>query len=162
VARRRRSLALTVILMLAAGYLLYLAVPSAVPASRAARGDGTPGVFTARRVECVRHPGHRSCSWTGDFRTDDGETRRAGVSLSGADPDSLRAGGLVRAFDTGRSGRVYASANRRELVTVALMITAATALLALAAVRLRGAARGGSGSRPHQADRDEESALPRR
>lgn len=133
------SRAITVALLLAAAYLLYLAVPSAGPAWRAARGEGKPGIFTAQRLDCVRHPGHERCSWTGGFGTDDG-AHRDEVTLHGVDRRALREGERVEAFDIGRSGRVYASATRRELVTVTLMLAASAALLASAGIRVRGRA----------------------
>ena len=120
--RSRPSLFLSVVLMITAGYLLFLAVPNVVPSVRAARAEGTPGVFTAQRLGCVRHPGHESCSWTGEFRSDDGQIHRAGVSLRGSDRQSLRPGTRIRAVDVGRARQVYGPGGSREwLPTMALL-----------------------------------------
>ncbi len=133
-ARGRRSHGLTVVLVLAALYLLYLAVPNIAPAVRAARADGVPGVFTARHLQCVRHPGHQSCAWTGEFTSDDGRIHRADVSLKGG-RDPLREGARTKAVDVGRASRVYGPDGSSEWVVVALMILTSAALVAFAAVR---------------------------
>lgn len=133
---RPRSPAITVVLILAALYLLYLAVPNLGTAIRAAKADGAPGVFTAQKLQCIQHPGHESCSWTGEFRSDDGRTRRTEVSLYGAGRNSLRAGEQTRAFDIGRSYRVYGEAGSREWVFVTLMILVSGAMLTFAGVRI--------------------------
>jgi hypothetical protein len=83
----------------------------------------------------VRHPGHESCSWSGEFRSDDGAIRRGEVWLYGSGRDSLRAGQRVRAYDTGRANRVYGPGGSREWVPVALMVALSGVLLAYALVR---------------------------
>lgn len=128
-AARRRSPAFTAALTLVALFLLYLAVPSIGPAVQAARADGIAGSFTARRLDCIQHPGHESCTWTGDFRSADGTMRRAGVALYGADRDMLRAGQQTRAVDVGRPNRVYGPGGSMEWVFTALLLLAALGLL---------------------------------
>ncbi|HEX2315176.1 MAG TPA: hypothetical protein VHJ17_15645 [Thermomonospora sp.] len=133
--RRSRSPVLTVVLVLVGLYLLYLALPNVGPVVRAARLDGAPGTFTAERLHCVRHPGHESCSWQGRFRSDDGTVRHEDVWMYGSGRDSLRPGQRVRAFDTGRDGRVYGPGGSREWVPVTLMAALGVTLLAYAVLR---------------------------
>ncbi|WP_248964386.1 hypothetical protein [Sphaerisporangium perillae] len=128
-ARRRRSPVFTVALTLIGAFLLYLAIPNIGPAVRAARADGVPGVFTARGLDCIQHPGHESCSWSGDFRSDDGTISRTGIVLYGADRDALRAGMPTRAVDVGRPSRVYGPGGSREWVFTALLLLAGLAIL---------------------------------
>lgn|GEM_PF-3888207 len=106
--------------MLTAGLLLMLmAVQNAGPARAAAFAEGVRGVFTAERVECVRHPGHESCSWLGDFRSDDGTVRRDAIALYGSDREMFEPGAVTPAFDTGRRGHVYGPGGSNEWVAVA-------------------------------------------
>ncbi|GAA4105008.1 hypothetical protein [Actinomadura miaoliensis] len=136
-ARRRPSHLGTVLLLLAGAYLLYLSVPNVAPAVRAAKADGTPGMFTAQRLQCISHPGHESCSWTGEFRSDDGTIRRADVSLYGSGRNSLHEGERTRAFDIGRESRVYGPDGSREWISIALMILVGAAFFVFALVRVR-------------------------
>ncbi|WP_327045653.1 hypothetical protein OG320_28840 [Microbispora sp. NBC_01189] len=129
---RRGSPAFTAALTLFALFLLFLTVPGIGPAVRAARADGVPGTFTARSVDCVRHPGHESCTWNGDFRSDDGAVRRDGVELYGADRDMLREGQQTRAVDVGRPSRVYGPGGSMEWVFTALLLLAAAGILLVA------------------------------
>ncbi|WP_063780688.1 hypothetical protein [Nonomuraea sp. SBT364] len=128
-ARRDRSRAFTVVLTLVAVFLLYLAVPNAGTAVRAARADGVPGTFTPRDLTCVVHPGHESCVWTGEFRSGDGSADRSGVELYGSDRYSNRAGEPVRAVDIGLAHRVYGPGGSNEWVFTALMIAIGLAIL---------------------------------
>ncbi|MBA9005592.1 hypothetical protein [Thermomonospora cellulosilytica] len=128
---------LIAVLVAVALYLLYLALPNLGPALRAARLDGTAGTFTAQRLQCVRHPGHESCSWQGTFVSDDGAVRREGVWLHGSDRSSHQAGQRTRAYDTGRESRVYGPGGSREWVPIALMVAVSGALLAFAFSRPR-------------------------
>ncbi|MFI6509001.1 hypothetical protein ACIBCT_15455 [Streptosporangium sp. NPDC050855] len=118
-------------------FLLYLTVPGVGPAVRAARADGVPGHFTAREVTCVRHPGHESCTWTGEFRSGDGTIHRRGVALYGSDRESLRPGQVTAAVDVGRPYRVYGPGGSREWVFTALLLAAGLGLLAHPFVRAR-------------------------
>ncbi|MFC0865704.1 hypothetical protein ACFHYQ_25740 [Sphaerimonospora cavernae] len=125
----RRSPAFTAVLTLIPVFLLYLTVPNIGPVVRAARADGIAGTFTARRVDCVQHPGHESCTWSGDFRSADGAVHRTDIALYGADRDMLRAGQETAAVDVGRAGRVYGPGGSMEWVFTALLILAALAIL---------------------------------
>ncbi|WP_169982586.1 MULTISPECIES: hypothetical protein [unclassified Microbispora] len=125
----RRSPFFIAVLTFLAAFLLFLAVPSIGPVVRAARADGVPGSFTARQVECVRHPGHESCTWTGDFRSSDGAVLRTGVALYGADREMLREGQRTPAVDVGRQNRVYGPGGSMEWVFTALLLLAALGIL---------------------------------
>ncbi|WP_406316619.1 hypothetical protein OHA77_05620 [Streptosporangium sp. NBC_01639] len=133
-ARRRISPSFFVVLTFVAGFLLYLAVPNVMPVIRAAGADGTPGVFTAERLDCVHHGAHEQCTWLGEFRADNGERRE--VSLYGSDRGTLHADQRIRAFDVGRSSRVYGSGGSNEWVFTALLLVAGLSLFIYAARRL--------------------------
>ncbi|GII76288.1 hypothetical protein Sru01_12700 [Sphaerisporangium rufum] len=130
--RRRRSPAFTAALALVGAFLLLLTVPNVGPVLRAARADGTAGEFTARRLYCVQHPGHESCSWTGDFASADGRVRRTGVALYGSDRGTLTAGRTTPAVDVGRRGTVYGPGGSNEWVFTSLLILAGLAVIVLA------------------------------
>jgi hypothetical protein len=87
--------------------MLFLSLPNIGPALRAARLDGSAGVFRARLPGVRRHPGHESCSWMEDFRSGDGTVHRAGFTLHGGDSGSLRVGRHALAVDVGKPSRVY-------------------------------------------------------
>ncbi|MGW0594442.1 hypothetical protein [Streptosporangium sp. NPDC002607] len=123
-------------LTLIGAFLLYIAVPNIGPVVRAARADGTPGVFTAERLYCVQHPGHESCSWIGRFRSDDGAVSRIGVTLHGSSRDSHHTGRETQAVDVGRMNRVYGPEGSSEWVFTVLMLVAGTAILAYPHARL--------------------------
>ncbi|GAA3085398.1 hypothetical protein [Streptosporangium carneum] len=124
-------------LVIAAGGLLLvlLAVQNLGPALAALRGEGTWGTFTARRVECVEHPGHEQCTWLGEFRG--GRTVRPEVGFYGGDRETFVPGQAVRAFDTGRRGHVYGSGGSNEWIMVALLFAAGLGLVAWPPARLR-------------------------
>jgi len=132
--KERRSPAFTALVALAGAAMLFLSLPNIGPALRAARLDGSAGVFTARRLACIQHPGHESCSWTGEFRSDDGTVHRTGVTLYGGDSGSLRVGRHVRAVDVGRPSRVYARGSR-EWVFNTILLLGGAALFGGALVR---------------------------
>ncbi|WP_141580031.1 hypothetical protein [Actinomadura sp. WMMA1423] len=72
-----------------------------VPSYAALFHGGKTGVFTARDKKCGK-----SCSWRGDFVSDDGSVVRRDVLLgSGERVDG--AGDRVKARDTGNRGAVY-------------------------------------------------------
>lgn len=121
-ARRRPRPLRAALLLLFGALLLYLAAPSVAPAVRLATAGGTPGVFTARTVTCIGHPGHTSCSWTGDFQSQDGRLRRADVSFGGSGR-SLRARATVPAVDVGRPGRVYDPRGSRDWIATAALLS---------------------------------------
>jgi peptidoglycan/LPS O-acetylase OafA/YrhL len=126
--RRPRSPVFTIALALLAILLVYLAVPNIGPTLRAARADGVPGEFTARELYCVQHPGHETCTWSGEFRADGGGVR-ADVAFYGADREMLQQGQRARAFDVGRSGQVYGPGGSNEWVLTFLLLLAGLALL---------------------------------
>ncbi|MEV7966113.1 hypothetical protein AB0O34_09025 [Sphaerisporangium sp. NPDC088356] len=130
--RRGRSPFFTVVLTLVGAFLLYLVVPNVGPTLRAARGDGDPGVFTARSVSCIQHPGHESCSWLGEFRSDDGRIDRAEVALYGSDRDSLSPGMDTKAIDVGRPNLVYGPGGSNEWIFTALVFLAGLLVLVFA------------------------------
>ncbi|XRQ14976.1 hypothetical protein ACN3XK_30075 [Actinomadura welshii] len=107
--------------------LLFYTVPNVAAVWRAARADGTPGAFTAERVECVRHPGHESCTWYGSFAAAGGAEAR-GTSMYGAGRGDLSAGERVPAIDVGRSSRVYPPDGSREWIPTGLALLAAAGL----------------------------------
>ncbi|MFB9723226.1 hypothetical protein [Planobispora longispora] len=109
--------------------LLYLSIPNIGPAVRAARADGVSGVFTARTLDCVQHPGHESCTWIGDFRSAAGRTVRPSVALYGSSRESLTAGATTPAVDTGRANRVYGPGGSSEWIFTSLLAGTGLALL---------------------------------
>ncbi|MEO3867876.1 hypothetical protein ABGB18_03505 [Nonomuraea sp. B12E4] len=128
--RRPLPLPLAAVLLLVAGLLVSCTAPAIGPALRLARGDGLPGTFTARHLECVQHPGHESCTWIGEFRSRDGAAQRAGVALAGSDRGTHHPGLRTEAMDVGLVGRVYGPAGSSEWIVTALLFLAAPALLA--------------------------------
>ncbi|GGK90752.1 hypothetical protein Sme01_52990 [Sphaerisporangium melleum] len=133
--RQGRSPVFSLALTLVGAFLLYLAVPNIGPVVRAARADGVPGVFTAESVSCISHPGHESCSWSGDFLSTDGTIRRTGITLYGADRDMLRPGQRTPAVDIGRESRVYGPGGSNEWVFTALLLLAGLAVMLFPYVR---------------------------
>ncbi|WP_214410612.1 hypothetical protein [Sphaerisporangium fuscum] len=132
---RRRSPFFIAVLTLIGAFLLYLAIPNIGPTVRAARADGVPGVFTARTLSCVEHPGHESCSWSGEFQPDGGGRRRSPVTLYGSDRDSLRPGMRAKAVDVGRPSQVYGPGGSNEWVFTFLVLLAGAALVLFPWVR---------------------------
>ncbi|MFI0421679.1 hypothetical protein [Spongiactinospora sp. 9N601] len=126
----RRVSAFDVVVMACGLLLIVLAAQNLGAALAAARGDGTPGTFTAARVECVLHPGHEQCTWVGEFRSDDGTVRRDGVGFYGSDRAMFTPGRHSRAFDTGRPGHVYGPGGSNEWIVVALLMAAGAGLMA--------------------------------
>ncbi|GGT46368.1 hypothetical protein ACFFV7_39915 [Nonomuraea spiralis] len=150
---RRRPGGFTVALALVGLALLFVSVPEIGPVVRAARADGVSGVFTARELRCVRHPGHESCVWAGDFTSGDGRVRRRDVELYGSDRGTLTAGQATAAVDTGRETRVYGPDGSDEWLFTGLLMLAGAAVLTVAAGRVRRPA-AGSGTRAVEASGD--------
>ncbi|MER7500953.1 hypothetical protein AB0L05_04215 [Nonomuraea pusilla] len=117
--------------------LLFMSVPELGPTIRAARADGVSGVFTATQLRCVRHPGHESCVWAGDFASADGRVLRHGVELYGSDRDTLAVGRTTRAVDTGRETRVYGPDGSGEWIFTTVLALAGLAVVIAAARRMR-------------------------
>ncbi|SDJ74697.1 hypothetical protein [Nonomuraea jiangxiensis] len=139
--RRPLPLPLAAVLLLVAGLLVSCTAPALGPALRLAGGDGRPGTFTARHLECVQHPGHETCTWIGDFRSEDGAVRRAGVALAGSDRGTHQAGLPTEAIDVGLAGRVYGPAGSSEWIFTAILFLAAPALAAFVLAPVAGALR---------------------
>lgn len=137
--RRPPSLPLAAVLLLLAALLMSCAVPALGPALRLAQGDGRPGTFTARRLDCIRHPGHESCTWIGEFRSHDGVVNRTGVTLAGSGRETHHAGQQTNAVDVGLAGRVYGPDGSSEWIFTALLLLAVLALLAFVLVPAAGA-----------------------
>lgn len=124
---------------LALGGLLFvlLAVQNAGPAVAALRGDGVQGTFTARRLECVEHPGHEQCSWLGSFRSGDGgRVVREDIAFYGSERATFTPGAVSPAFDTGRLGHVYGPGGSNEWVVIAVLLLAGAVLVARPLLRL--------------------------
>ncbi|MEQ4721841.1 hypothetical protein [Nonomuraea sp. B19D2] len=137
----RRSPAFTVALTLFACLLAYLATPNLGTVVRAARADGRPGVFVPRELSCIQHPGHESCVWIGEFRSDDGAVVRSGIEMYGSDRATHRAGEPARALDVGAANRVYGPSGSNEWVVTALLLASAAAILWFSYVKPRRGAR---------------------
>lgn len=126
---RRRS-SLHVLIAAAAGtLLLLLALPNAVPALRAARGDGVSGTFVATHLRCVQHPGHELCAWYGSFRAPAGTASRADVAMYGSNRAMFRSGQRAPAIDVGRRAQVYPPSGSHEWVVLAILLVAGLVLL---------------------------------
>lgn len=125
----RQGSAFSLVLTFVAGLLLVVTVPNLGTVLRAARAEGASGVFVPRELSCVSHPGHESCVWTGDFRSDDGRDVRTGVEMYGSDRGTHRAGQPASAVDIGSAGRVYGPGGSNEWLFSALLIALALGLL---------------------------------
>ncbi|MEU9890013.1 hypothetical protein [Sphaerisporangium sp. NPDC051011] len=134
--RVRRIGAFDVALALGGLLLVVLALQNAGPALAALRGQGTQGTFTARRLECVEHPGHEQCSWLGTFRSADGRVVRDGIAFYGSERGTFTPGAASPAFDTGRPGHVYGPGGSNEWTVVAGLLLAGLALVLRPVARL--------------------------
>lgn len=135
-ATRRRPSRVTSLAILAAGcLLLYVSLPNLGKALFAATADGKPGTFTAVRLECVSHPGHESCGWSGTFRSRDGAVWHTRVTLSSSGRGSLYNGQQVKAVDMGTPGRVFRPGGSQEWILTVVLLLAGYGLLALFAKR---------------------------
>ncbi|MFC7221049.1 hypothetical protein ACFQLX_23240 [Streptomyces polyrhachis] len=124
----------TCALLAAAALLLYVALPNIGAAIRAARADGVRGTFTAAQLECVRHPGHESCEWSGTFRPAPRGQARTATFHGGGD---MKPGQSRPAVDIGLPGRVYDPQGSAEWILTAALLLAGYAILAhLARVHL--------------------------
>lgn len=134
-AVRRRVGAFDVALAAGGLLLMVLAGQNAGPAVAALRGEGVQGTFTAQRLDCLQHPGHEQCSWTGTFRSGDGTVTREGIAFYGSDRETFTPGATFPAFDTGRRGHVYGPGGSNEWAFVALLLVAGLALVARPVLR---------------------------
>nr|SBO95876.1 hypothetical protein BN4615_P5392 [Nonomuraea gerenzanensis] len=119
----------SVVLTLFAGLLVYLGAQDAGTVLRAAFAQGEAGRFVPRELSCLRHPGHESCVWTGDFSSADGTVLLRGVELYGSDRATHRAGLAVPAVDVGAPARVYGPGGSGEWMFRVLLLAAAAAIL---------------------------------
>ncbi|MFC4057214.1 hypothetical protein ACFOWE_02845 [Planomonospora corallina] len=142
--------------------LLWISVPNIGPAVRAARADGVPGVFTARTLQCVQHPGHESCTWIGDFRSAAGQEVRSSVALHGSGRDSLTAGATTPAVDVGRPYRVYGPDGSAEWIFTSLLACAGLGILLFQLRALRTRRRPGRSPEPEPEPDRESGSSPSR
>jgi hypothetical protein len=110
---RRPSPQFSLVLLLLAAAVAYVGLAGLDQSLRAARGEGTPGTFTAAALTCVQHPGHRSCTCDGTFVPDSADAER-GVQLHAAGYETCREGEPVPAVDAGAANRVYGPDGSRE------------------------------------------------
>jgi hypothetical protein len=128
VRRRTRPSAVSLTIATVTGIvLLLISVPNLAPAIRAARVDGTPGMFVAAQRSCVHHLGHESCSWRGTFTSFDGRDRQPASYLYG--DVALRPGQRIQAIDVGRPGHVYTGPSREWILTTTLLVLGLTFIL---------------------------------
>ncbi|GGL06308.1 hypothetical protein Sme01_66480 [Sphaerisporangium melleum] len=130
VTRGRRVGVFDIALALGGLLLVVLAVQNAGPALAALRGEGVPGTFTARRLDCIQHPGHEQCNWVGTFRSRDGRDVREEIGFYGSERGTFTPGATSPAFDTGRRGHVYGPGGSNEWVVVAALLAAGLGLIA--------------------------------
>lgn len=71
---------------------------------RAARGEGTMGVFTAEEVKCQ---GRGPCHWSGSYLPDDGLSDSREVWIYGYEAYELSPGDRVPALDAGHEFKVH-------------------------------------------------------
>ncbi|MEY9211907.1 hypothetical protein NI17_008165 [Thermobifida halotolerans] len=126
--RTRPVSAFNVVLLAVAVLLVYIAGANLDRSVRAARADGTPGTFTAARLDCVQHPGHESCTCYGSYRSHDGAAERDQVYLYGGDRESCRIGEGTAAVDIGAANRVYGPEGSREWIFTVVLLVAGAAL----------------------------------
>lgn len=154
----RSSPFFAVVLSLIGLGIIAISLPNLGPTIRAARADGVPGVFTAREVQCVQHPGHESCTWWGEFRSHDGTLNHPRIALYGADREMLHAGQTTTAVDVGRPRKVYSPGGSLEWIFTTLLLLAGVAVIGLA-VRdvVRGRRRAAAIAETSQASSPEET-----
>lgn len=95
------------------------------PAWRAHEGAGTRGMVTVTQKDCGR-----SCSYTGNFVSDDGKDRRTGVGLASGFSD-LAVGDRVAALDDGASTDVYPPGGGEDWILTTLFLVGAIGALLL-------------------------------
>ncbi|WP_304451485.1 hypothetical protein [Nocardiopsis sp. YSL2] len=145
--RRGTSPAFALVLMVLAGTVAYVGLAGLDQGLRAARGEGTPGVFTATALSCVRHPSHESCGCDGTFTADDGGPARE-VTLHAAGRDTCVVGAEIAAVDAGSDTRVYGPDGSREWIVSALLLVGASVAVLWSAVQGVRGLRGGGPRRP--------------
>jgi hypothetical protein len=107
--RRLRKVPWMVILLgwlmpFVAAFIIVLAAVDFGTTWPAAHGGGRPGTLLLQSGHCRK--GH--CTWSGQFRSDDGRIIRDSVLMRDGVPAGARVGDRVRARDTGNRGFVFA------------------------------------------------------
>jgi hypothetical protein len=125
-AQLRRVLWLALVPLIAVLVLPFLLLEIG-PSYEARFGGGTPGTFLAQTSDCDDESG--TCRWTGEFRSDDGSSRRSGVRLIGGGVE--REGQQVDAVDVGGEGTVYPAGGGWNWLITTLFLLVMIALLAL-------------------------------
>lgn len=131
---RRPVPAFPLVVILLAALLGYVGFAGLDQSVRAARGEGTPGEFTALVLSCVQHPGHESCTCSGTFQAEDGPERE--VYLHAAGHDTCVEGSAVRAVDVGADNRVYGPDGSREWILSVIVLAISSALVIGAGIRV--------------------------
>ena len=124
-------------MLLAAVYVVVLTVPTVLSALRSVQTDGATGVFTATELICVQHPGHRGCSWRGEFRSNDRQIVRPGIYLSGSSERTLRAGQQTAVVDRGSPRQVYPVRGARSWTPVLVLLLGGVVIVLLVLMRRR-------------------------
>ena len=107
-----------------AGLLLLAAWREVVPAYTARFGTGIPGTFTATERDC----GGRTCSWRGDFVSDDGLVVMRGIGLApGAEPTGV--GDRVAATAVDHRRNVYPRDDSTDWFLITLLGTVSLVVL---------------------------------
>ncbi|WP_030177092.1 hypothetical protein [Spirillospora albida] len=106
-------------------FTLFYGLQDVRPAYAALFRGGELGSFTARNEECGK-----TCSWRGDFVSDNGATVRRNVRLApGGDVD--HAGDRVRARDTGNRVVVYPAAWSWDWLFLTMLLAVSVVVLSV-------------------------------
>lgn len=119
---RARPSMFSLVMLVLVWLLGYVGLAGGDQGARAARGEGTPGMFVAESLSCVQHPGHESCVCQGTFTPEEAEEERS-VRLHAAERSDCASGARVRAVDSGAADRVYGPWGSREWVFSAALVT---------------------------------------
>lgn len=148
-SRKGTSPAFALVLMVLAGTVAYVGLAGLDQGLRAARGEGTQGVFTATALTCVQHPGHESCGCEGTFTAAGGGPARE-VTLHAAGRDTCVVGAEVEAVDAGADTRVYGPDGSREWIFSAVLLVGASVAVLWSAVQGARGVRGGLAREPRR------------
>lgn len=135
VRARRPSGFVSAVLLVTGCALLAVSLTNLGNVMRAATADGVAGVFTARQLACVRHPGHETCEWVGSFRSADGMVVREPVKMYGRGREALAVGQEARAVDIGAAGRVYSPGGSHEWIFTGVLLVGGYGIVVLLARR---------------------------
>ncbi|WP_047870512.1 hypothetical protein [Nocardiopsis sp. RV163] len=120
--RRREGGAFALVLLALAVLVVLTGLSNLDRSIRAARAEGSPGTFTASRLDCVQHPGHESCTCYGSYVPDTDGPERSDVYLYGRDRETCPVGEPTEAIDIGATSRVYGPEGSNEWVMTAGVI----------------------------------------